>query len=114
MRAPGASPAPSGLAAPARFDFREVLDAAFATLLPMLVLAAFAYAVAPLVDRMTLSWFLRDMDIRADLIANAIHDPLKEQLAAGKKAKISDFFLRISQDERLYAIGYCATPQSER
>ncbi len=79
----------------------------------MLVLAAFAYAVAPLVDRMTLSWFLRDMDIRADLIANAIHDPLKEQLAAGKKAKISDFFLRISQDERLYAIGYCATPQSE-
>ncbi len=79
----------------------------------MLVLAAFAYAVAPLVDRMTLSWFLRDMDIRADLIANAIHDPLKEQLAAGKKAKVSDFFLRITQDERLYAIGYCATPQSE-
>jgi trehalose 6-phosphate synthase len=79
----------------------------------ILVLAVFAYTVAPLVDRMTLSWFVRDVDIRADLIANTIQDPLEDQLAAGKKAKISEFFSRISQDERLYAIGYCATPQSE-
>lgn len=81
--------------------------------LPLLVvLAAFAYAVAPLVDRVTLSWYVRDMDIRADLIANTIQEPLEEQLAAGKRAKITEFFLRITQDERLYAIGYCATPES--
>jgi trehalose 6-phosphate synthase len=79
----------------------------------ILVLAGFAYAVAPLVDRMTLSWFVRDVDIRADLIANTIQEPLEEQLAAGKKAKTSEFFFRITQDERLYAIGYCATPLSE-
>ena len=76
----------------------------------MLVLAGFAYALAPLVDQLTLRWFVRDLDIRASLIASTIQEPLQEQLAAGKKAKIGDFFSRISQDERLYAVGYCATP----
>ena len=78
----------------------------------LLVLAGIAYALAPLVDRLTLRWFVRDIEIRAALIANTIHEPLLEQLAAGKKAKTSEFFNRISQDERLYAIGYCATPES--
>jgi hypothetical protein len=78
----------------------------------MLVLAGIAYAVAPLVDQLTLKWFVRDLDIRAALIANAIQEPLQEQLAAGKKAKIGAFFARITQDERLYAVGYCASDQS--
>jgi len=76
----------------------------------MLVLAGIAYAVAPLVDRLTLGWFVRDIDIRAALIANTIQEPLQEQLAAGKKAKIAEFFNRMSQDERIYAVGYCASP----
>ena len=78
----------------------------------MLVLAGIAYAVAPLVDQWTLRWFVRDLDIRASLIANTIQEPLQEQLAAGRKAKIGDFFARITLDERLYAIGYCASPQA--
>jgi trehalose 6-phosphate synthase len=78
----------------------------------MLVLAGIAYAVAPLVDQLTLKWFVRDLDIRATLIANTIQEPLQEQLAAGKKAKIGAFFARITQDERLYAVGYCASDQS--
>jgi len=76
----------------------------------MLVLAGIAYAVAPLVDQLTLRWFVRDLDIRATLIVNAIQEPLQEQLAAGKKTKINEFFNRITQDERLYAVGYCASP----
>ena len=79
----------------------------------MLVLAGIAYAVTPLVDQMTLRWFVRDLDIRSSLIANTIQEPLQEQLAAGNKAKIGDFFTRITQDERLYAIGYCASEQSK-
>jgi len=75
----------------------------------MLVLAGIAYAVAPLVDQLTLRWFVRDLDIRASLIANTIQDPLQEQLATGKKIRIGGFFARIIQDERLYAIGYCAS-----
>ena len=77
----------------------------------LLVLAGIAYAVAPLVDQLTLKWFVRDLDIRASLIANTVQEPLLEQLAAGKKAKIGTFFARITQDERLYAIGYCASDQ---
>ncbi|MDP2195161.1 MAG: trehalose-6-phosphate synthase [Rhodocyclaceae bacterium] len=74
----------------------------------VLVLAAFAYAIVPLVDQLTLRWFVRDMDIRAELIANTIAEPLLEQVASGSKAKTAAFFMRITQDERLYAIGYCA------
>jgi len=76
----------------------------------MLVLTAFAYFVSPLIDRMTLRWFIRDIDIRSQLIANTIAEPLFEQLAAGRKAKTGDFFARITQDERLYAMGFCAGP----
>jgi trehalose 6-phosphate synthase len=78
----------------------------------MIVLAALAYGVTPLVDRLTQRWFVRDMDIRAELIANAIREPLFERIAAGKKGKVSEFFSSITQDERLWALGYCANPQS--
>jgi len=54
----------------------------------MLVLAGIAYAIAPLVDRLTLGWFVRDLDVRATLIVNTIQEPLQEQLAARKQAKI--------------------------
>jgi hypothetical protein len=63
----------------------------------LLVLAGIAYAVAPLVDQLTLKWFVRDLEIRATLIANTVQEPLLEQLAAGKKAKIGAFFARITQ-----------------
>lgn len=76
----------------------------------LLVLAGITYAVAPLVDQLTLRWFVRDIDLRATLVANTLQEPLQEQLAAGKKAKISEFFNRITQDERLFAVGYCASP----
>lgn len=76
----------------------------------MLVLAGIAYAVIPLVDQLTLRWFVRDLDSRSSLIANTIQESLQEQLAADRKVKIVEFFNRITQDERLYAIGYCASP----
>ena len=75
----------------------------------MLVLWGFAYVVTPLVDRLTLRWFMRDLDIRSALIANTISEPLFDQLAAGRKVKIGEFFARITQDERLYALGFCPT-----
>lgn len=78
----------------------------------LLVLACIAYGVTPLVDRLTLKWFVRDLEIRASLIANTVQDPLQEQLSLGKKAKTGDFFNRMTQDERLYAVGYCATQAS--
>jgi hypothetical protein len=53
-------------------------------MLPLiLVLAAMAYATMPLVDRLTLSWFVHDLDGRAELVANTLQEPLQEQLTAG-------------------------------
>jgi trehalose 6-phosphate synthase len=78
--------------------------------LPLLaVLAAFAYALVPLVDRLTLSWSVRDLETRSSLIARAIQEPLRGQLGAESPGKLLNFFNRITQDERVYAIGYCPT-----
>src|SRR5258706_15553421 len=79
-------------------------------ILPLaLTLAAIAYAVIPLVDRVTLQWFVRDLDIRTSLIANTIQDPLQEFVREGSRTKVLRFFDRIMQDERLFAVGLCDT-----
>ena len=77
----------------------------------LLVLAAFAYAMLPLADRLTVRWFVRDLDIRASLIANTVQEPIQEQIRSGNRARIIQFFTRITQDERVFAVGYCPSPQ---
>lgn len=73
----------------------------------ILVLTAIAYAVVPLVDQLTLRWFVRDLDMRSTLIANTIQEPLQEMIQTGTPARTQKLFSRIIQDERLYAIGFC-------
>jgi trehalose 6-phosphate synthase len=51
-----------------------------------LALAALAYAVTPLVDRLTERWFTRDLDLRSTLIANAIDGPLSMFVSSGNPA----------------------------
>jgi trehalose-6-phosphate synthase len=72
-----------------------------------LVLALIAYGVIPLVDSLTLKWFVRDLEIRANLMVSTMEGPLSELLAANSKDKIHAYFTRIMQDERLYALGFC-------
>jgi len=80
-------------------------------LIPLfLALAAFAYAVVPLVDKLTLRWFVRDLDIRASLIANTVHEPVEDLLRSGNRNRVEQFFARLTQDERLFAIGFCPAP----
>ena len=46
-------------------------------ILPLLiVLAAMAYGVLPLVDKLMLRWFERDIDIRSTLVTNSVQEPL--------------------------------------
>ncbi len=78
-----------------------------------LALAALAYAVTPLVDRLTLKWFTRDLDLRSSLIANAIDGPLDAFVASGNPSAVKQFFARIVRDERLFAIGLCVNPSSK-
>ena len=70
-------------------------------------LGLLAVAVVPLVDSLTLRWFVRDMDIRSRLIANTLHEPLAELLGQENRAKINALLLRAIQDERLLALGFC-------
>jgi len=77
-----------------------------------LALGAIAYGVAPLVDDLTLKWFVRDLDIRAKLIASAAQEPLAELLTDKLRDKVRvqrvlAFFNRMLQDERLFALGFC-------
>lgn len=71
------------------------------------MLAALAYAVMPLVDKLTVRWFVRDLNLRATLVANTIDGQIQALLAAGDTRAIRRFFSRITQDERMYAIGVC-------
>src|SRR2546426_5904331 len=88
---------PTGV--PMRLSLRFILPLA-------ITLAAIAYAVVPLVDRLTLQWFVRDLDIRTSLITRTIQDPLADLVREGSRAKILRYFDRLIQDERLFAVGF--------
>jgi hypothetical protein len=54
----------------------------------LIVLAMFAYAVLPLVDGLTVRWFMRDLDIRASLIANTVQEPIYSSIRYGDHARV--------------------------
>src|SRR5260221_4046679 len=74
-----------------------------------LALAAIAYAVVPLVDRLTFEWFVRDLDASGALIAQTAQEPLSELMRdpRGSRARVQRYFERIMQGERIFAIGLC-------
>jgi len=78
-----------------------------------LALGAIAYAVVPLVDKLTLQWFERDLDSRASLIANTVQEPLRDAIRAATRSRLEGFFTRLTQDERLFAVGFCPTGGGE-
>jgi len=79
-------------------------------LIPLvLTLVAAAYLALPLMDRLTLRWFARDLDLRGELLANALSDSIAEALAQEKVSRLQTLFNRAVQDERLVAIGLCSS-----
>ncbi|MFA5322998.1 MAG: hypothetical protein WC373_10030, partial [Smithella sp.] len=79
-------------------------------IIPLVIaMTLLAYALLPLVDKLTLHWFTRDLDIRSQLIANTIQEPLGDFLEQGSIAKINSLMRRAMQDERLFALGFCDT-----
>lgn len=73
----------------------------------VIALGILAYGVVPLVDNLTLRWFVRDIDIRSQLIGRTLHEPLAQLLPEGNRSRINALLLRATQDERLLALGYC-------
>ena len=72
-----------------------------------LVLIGAAYLAVPLLDRVTLRWFDRDLGSRGSLIANALSDSIAEAVRGGHPERLRPLFDRTVQDERLVAIGLC-------
>ncbi|MEO8303901.1 MAG: trehalose-6-phosphate synthase [Betaproteobacteria bacterium] len=81
---------------------------------PLLIaLAAFAYVSVPLADALMLRWFVRDLDIRSNLIASTVQEPLSALVPTRSVPRITAFFNRMLQDERLYGVGLCLNAASE-
>jgi len=79
-------------------------------LLPLIVvLSAAAYLALPLMDRLTLRWFARDLTMRGTLVANALSDSIADALPDPRGRKLQALFNRAVQDERLVAMGLCST-----
>ncbi len=77
-------------------------------LLPLLItLVAVAYVAVPLMDRVTLRWFSRDLSSRGALVAKALSDPVAEAIASGRMKRLQPLFDRTSEGERLFGIGLC-------
>ena len=81
-------------------------------LLPLtLVLGIAAWLALPVMDRLTLRWFSRDLTTRAELVTNALSDSIADSIAdsiddpGGRR--LMALFNRATKDERLLAIGLC-------
>jgi trehalose-6-phosphate synthase len=78
-------------------------------LLPLvLTLVATAYLTLPLIDRLTLRWFSRDLNLRGSLVASTLSDSIAETMSDAKGTRLQTLFNRAAQDERLVAIGLCS------
>ena len=82
--------------------------------IPLLAaLALFAHLMLPYVDSPTVRWFIRDLDIRASLVASTVQEPLAELVQLNDTVRIRQLLTRITQDERVYGVGFCpASPLS--
>ena len=73
-------------------------------LAPLLVtLVAAAYFALPVMDRLTLRWFARDLNARGSLVTNTLSDSIGDAISDAKGARLQVLFDRVVQDERLFA-----------
>ncbi len=66
-----------------------------------------AYVALPLMDRVTLRWFSRDVTARGSLVANALSDSIIDSLRGDDRDRLRRLFDRTAQDERLFGLGVC-------
>lgn len=74
-------------------------------ILPLiLLLSAIAYSIVPFIDALTLQWFQRDLDLRAQLISRSVSSTIASTPA---ELDVNRIFEGYVLDERLLAIGFC-------
>ena len=78
-------------------------------LLPLTIaLVVAAYCGVALMDRLTLRWSVRDINMRGELMTNALSDSIARAVHASDPGQLQSLFNRTVQDERLVAIGFCS------
>lgn len=77
-------------------------------IIPLAVaLALIALVVVPYADALALRWFKRDLEIRGKVVANAMHDSLMQLEISPSVERAERLFNRVTEDERLFAVGFC-------
>ena len=64
-------------------------------------------AIAPMTSAVVQRWSQRDVELRSRLVFNSIRDQVTAGLATAAGANLVPFFERLTEDERLLAVGYC-------
>jgi trehalose 6-phosphate synthase len=77
----------------------------------LLTMVVAAYVAVPLLDRLNLRWFARDLNLRGELVANTLTDSIVEALRESSGQRLQTLFDRAALDERLLAIGLCSPQQ---
>ena len=73
----------------------------------LLAVAALAYLSVPLMDRLTLRWFMSDLDQRSRTIAATVAVPLREAQQQGLEARVAGLLDAAASDERLHSAALC-------
>ncbi len=73
----------------------------------LLAMAVLALALVFIVDRLMLHWSMNDIDLRSHMIANTLQDPLTDLVRKKDSQGITILLDRVTEDERLLAIGFC-------
>ncbi|MGZ8272352.1 MAG: alpha,alpha-trehalose-phosphate synthase (UDP-forming) [Burkholderiaceae bacterium] len=72
-----------------------------------LAMLTMAYFTVPVIDTLTLRWFMRDLDIRATTISRALEEPVLDAVESEGWRRLDPQLERVANDERLLALGIC-------
>ena len=78
----------------------------------LLALGLLGAAVVPLGDRLILGWFVRDLDMRATLVANTARERVHDLVRSHDRARLLQYLSRLTEDERVFAVGFCPADSS--
>jgi len=73
----------------------------------VLTLVVAAYLALPLMDRLMMRWYSRDMNERGTLVAKSLAEPLAETLANPDGTRLQTLLDRAVKDDRLVAVALC-------
>jgi len=66
-----------------------------------------AYFGLPYIQRLLAEWFSSDVELRAQLVMHAAEEPIAELVGQGNEARLRNYLIKMTADERLLAALVC-------